>query len=53
MTYELGEEGQGASRRTEATLPRVFVRESGWRVALKVGSEKIFCYQMEIGRAHV
>ena len=52
MTYELGEEGQGASRRTEATLPRVFVRESGWRVALKVGSEKTFCYQMAPGEDH-
>jgi hypothetical protein len=28
----------------EAVVPRVFVREPGWRVAVKVGSERTFCY---------
>ena len=28
----------------EAVVPRVFVREPGWHVALKVGSERTFCY---------
>ncbi len=25
-------------------LPRMFLREPGWQVALKVGSERVFCY---------
>ena len=27
----------------EPILRRVFLREPGWRVGLKVGSEKVFC----------
>lgn len=30
----------------EPILRRVFLREPGWRVGLKVGSEKVFCYQI-------
>ena len=33
----------------ECTLPRIFLREPGWQVSLKVGSEKSFCYQMTPG----
>ena len=29
---------------------RLFLREPGWRVALKVGSERAFCYMMEPGK---
>jgi hypothetical protein len=28
----------------EAVVPRVFVREPGWQIAVKVGSERAFCY---------
>lgn len=31
-------------------LPRLFLHEPGWRVALKVGSEKTFCYMMAAGQ---
>ena len=33
----------------EPALPRVFIREPGWRVSLKIGSEKTFCYQIAPG----
>lgn len=47
MTYDL--ESSGESRPPEAVLPRIFLREPGWRVAQKVGSEKVFCYQIAPG----
>lgn len=28
----------------EAVIPRLFVREPGWRVGLKIGSERMFCH---------
>ena len=34
---------------TGPILRRVFLREPGWRVGHKVGSEKTFCYQMTPG----
>ena len=37
----------------EPTTPparRLFLREPGWRVALKVGSERSFCYMMAPGQ---
>jgi hypothetical protein len=30
--------------------PRLFLHEPGWSVALKVGSERTFCYQMAPGQ---
>ena len=32
------------------TPQRVFLHEPGWSVALKVGSERVFCYQMAPGQ---
>ncbi len=29
---------------------RLFLHEAGWRVSLKVGSERIFCYMMAPGQ---
>lgn len=29
---------------------RIFLHEPGWAVALKVGSERVFCYQMAPGQ---
>ena len=29
---------------------RLFLREPGWKVALKVGSERVFCYMMAPGQ---
>jgi hypothetical protein len=29
---------------------RLFVREPGWKVALKVGSDRMFCYMMAPGQ---
>ncbi len=44
MTYELGPRvNSGAG---EPSLPRIFLREPGWHVTVKVGSEKTYCYQM-------
>lgn len=34
---------------SDPTLRRVFIREPGWRVGQKVGSEKVFCYQITPG----
>ncbi len=28
----------------EPKTPRIFLREPGWRVTLKVGSDRLFCY---------
>ncbi len=33
-----------------APYPRLFLREPGWKVALKVGSERMFCYMMAPGQ---
>ncbi len=33
----------------EAVIPRLFVREPGWKVVLKVGSERMFCFLMNPG----
>jgi hypothetical protein len=30
-------------------LPRLFLREPGWQVALKVGSDRVFCYMTNPG----
>lgn len=32
--------------------PRLFLREPGWRVVLKVGSDRLFCYMTQPGDAH-
>lgn len=31
---------------------RLFVREPGWKVALKIGSDRLFCYMMAPGQNH-
>jgi hypothetical protein len=33
-------------------VPRLFLREPGWRVAQKVGSERTFCYATAPGQDH-
>lgn len=33
----------------EPKTPRLFLREPGWRVALKIGSERLFCYMTHPG----
>ena len=33
----------------ESTLPRVFLREPGWRVGIKIGSEREFCHNITPG----
>lgn len=33
----------------EPMVPRVFLREPGWRVGLKVGSDREFCHSMAPG----
>ena len=47
MTYDI--ERPNEPNRPDPALPRVFLRESGWRVNMKVGSEKVFCYQVAPG----
>jgi hypothetical protein len=37
------------ARENDALLPRVFLREPGWQVGMKIGSEKTFCYQITPG----
>ena len=39
-----------ATPRDPAPPRRLFLREPGWRVALKVGSERMFCYMMAPGQ---
>lgn len=34
------------------TLPRIFLFEPGWRVAMKLGSEREFCYATAPGQDH-
>jgi hypothetical protein len=36
----------------ETRTPRLFLREPGWRVALKVGSDRLFCYMTNPGEKH-
>ncbi len=47
MTYDLEREQDPGG--TGPSLRRVFLREPGWNVGLKVGSEKVFCYLMTPG----
>ncbi|MDB5350747.1 MAG: hypothetical protein JWN86_1994 [Planctomycetota bacterium] len=47
MTYDVQKTDDRDTR--EATLPRVFLREPGWHISQRVGSEKTFCYQMAPG----
>lgn len=35
----------------EGIIPRLFLREPGWRVALKVGSDREFCHNIAPGEA--
>jgi hypothetical protein len=37
---------------TGLELPRLFVREPGWRIAMKHGSEREFCYAVTPGTDH-
>jgi len=30
-------------------LPRLFIREPGWRIGVKLGSERVFCYMIAPG----
>lgn len=32
--------------------PRLFLREPGWKVVLKVGSERLFCYMTQPGETY-
>lgn len=36
----------------QASLTRLFVREPGWRIAVKVGSEREYCYMTHPGQDH-
>lgn len=36
----------------ERSVPRLFLREPGWQVGLKVGSEKTHCYMTAPGEDH-
>jgi hypothetical protein len=36
----------------EAVLPRLFLREPGWRVAIKRDSQREFCYMVTPGQDH-
>ena len=47
MTDDL--ERTGDDEGSGPILRRVFLREPGWRVGLKIGSEKSFCYQITPG----
>ncbi len=33
-------------------IPRLFIREPGWKAALKLGSERMFCFVMNPGEEH-
>lgn len=41
-----------AEPRREAVLPRLFLREPGWRVAVKADSQREFCYMVAPGQDH-
>lgn len=49
MTYEMAKDKSAAP--VETVLHRAFMREPGWHVTMKVGSEKAFCYQIAPGDA--
>lgn len=34
----------------DSTLPRLFLREAGWRIGLKAGSEREFCFMVAPGQ---
>lgn len=36
----------------DAALPRMFLHEPGWRVGMKVGSEREFCYSAAPSQDH-
>jgi hypothetical protein len=40
------------SPRREAILPRLFLREPGWRVAVKRDSQREFCFMVTPGQDH-
>ena len=50
MTYDI-EKAKSPASPQETVLPRVFLRETGWQVTVKVGSDKTYCYQMTPGDA--
>lgn len=50
MTYEMSDDDK--AKPSEANLPRVFLREPGWRVGMKLGNDKTFCYQIAPGEEH-
>jgi hypothetical protein len=33
----------------EPSVPRIFIREPGWQIKIKVGSERMFCHTMHPG----
>ncbi len=35
----------------EPPMPRVFLREPGWRIEVKVGSDRTFCYTIAPGES--
>ncbi|MFO0951065.1 MAG: hypothetical protein U0835_07925 [Isosphaeraceae bacterium] len=39
-----------SARESNPYANRMFLHEPGWRIALKVGSERVFCYQMAPGQ---
>ncbi len=43
-------DAQGAQR--DAVMPRLFLREPGWRVAVKTDSQREFCYTASPGQDH-
>ncbi len=47
MSYDVSKAAEVTAK--ETVLPRVFLREAGWQVSQKSGSEKSFCYQMAPG----
>ncbi len=36
----------------DPVAPRLYIREPGWIAAIKIGSERAFCYLMEPGDDH-
>lgn len=48
MSQDVSRVGEDSDA-NDAVLPRVFLREPGWQITVKVGSEKTFCYQIAPG----
>ncbi len=46
----MNRESQFPTPPAEIPHRRLFLREPGWRVGLKLGSERAFCYMMEPGK---